>query len=94
MTGIDPGYTFFGRSLVPILIDETVEHRDAVFCEGGRLYGKEHCMEKEDNMHVDPESFYWPRVSQQPLEDGRNTKATMCRTRDFKYTRRLYENDE
>ncbi|MDI6828974.1 MAG: DUF4976 domain-containing protein, partial [Armatimonadota bacterium] len=38
--------------------------------------------------------LYWPRVGLQRSEGPEHTKATMCRTRDFKYVRRFYEQDE
>ncbi|MBW2091907.1 MAG: sulfatase-like hydrolase/transferase, partial [Deltaproteobacteria bacterium] len=37
LTGVDPGYTHFGKSLLKVISGEKDEHRDAVFCEGGRL---------------------------------------------------------
>lgn len=92
LTGIEPGYTHFGRSLVPLLKGGTDEHRDAVFCEGGRLHGERHCMELESGS--DPGGLYWPRISLQRQEGPEHTKALMCRTGDFKYVRRLYESDE
>jgi arylsulfatase A-like enzyme len=92
MTGIDPGYTHFGRSLVPLIEGGTDEHRDAVFCEGGRLRGERHCMELESG--ADPEGLYYPRVGLQHGEGPEHTKAVMCRTKDMKYVRRLYESDE
>ena len=93
MTGIDPGYSHFGLDLIPLLKGETEKHRDAVFCEGGRLYGEEHAMEKESN--VGSGGLYWPRVGLQITDEGPyHGKATMCRTKDLKYVRRLYEKDE
>jgi arylsulfatase A-like enzyme len=38
--------------------------------------------------------LYWPRLRLQRLEGSEHTKAVMCRTKDFKYVRRLYETDE
>ena len=38
LTGIEPDYTHFGKSLLPVLASERDQHRDAAFCEGGRLY--------------------------------------------------------
>ena len=35
MTGIDPGYDSFGRSLLPLIAGDTDVHREAVFCEEG-----------------------------------------------------------
>ena len=40
LAGIEPGYSHFGKTLLPILNGETDQHRDAVFCEGGRLSGR------------------------------------------------------
>ena len=93
LAGITPPHTHFGRSLLPVIAGETDEHRDAVFCEGGRLRGERHCMELESNPK--PDMLYWPRLSWQIQDDGpEHTKAAMCRTKDFKYVHRLYESDE
>jgi len=94
LAGIQPNHTHFGRSLVPLLEGETDEHRDAVFCEGGRIHGETHCMELESKSNQSPEGLYWPRLSLQRREGPEHTKAVMCRTKDFKYVRRLYEKDE
>jgi arylsulfatase A-like enzyme len=94
LTGIDPNYTYFGKSLLPLIAGKTDEHRDAVFTEGGRLHGETQCMELESNMHDDPKGLYHPRLYWQAKEGPEHTKATMCRTQDFKYVRRLYESDE
>jgi arylsulfatase A-like enzyme len=93
LAGITPPHTHFGRSLLPVIAGETDEHRDAVFCEGGRLRGERHCMELESNPK--PDMLYWPRLSWQIQDDGpEHTKAVMCRTKEFKYVHRLYESDE
>ena len=94
LTGIEPQHTHFGRSLLPVLAGETETHRDAVFCEGGRLHGETHCMELESTRDQDPVGLYWPRLSQQREEGPQHTKAVMCRSKDYKYVRRLYESDE
>ncbi len=94
LTGITPHHTHFGRSLLPALAGETDEHRDAVFCEGGRLHGETHCMELESTSSQNPQGLYWPRLSLQRGEGPEHGKAVMCRTMDFKYVRRLYESDE
>lgn len=94
MTGIAPKHTHFGRSLLPVLAGETDEHRDAVFCEGGRLHGEKHCMELESTSSQNPTGLYWPRVNLQQSEGPEHGKAVMCRTKDYKYVRRLYEEDE
>lgn len=94
MTGISPGHTHFGRSLLPLIAGETDEHRDAVFCEGGRLHGERQCMELESSSSQAPSGQYWPRVNLQTSEGPEHTRAAMCRTRHYKYVRRLYEKDE
>lgn len=94
LTGLQPGYTHFGRSLLPLAAGETDDHRDAVFCEGGRLHGEEHCMERQSTSSQDPHGLYYPRLLQQRSEGPQHTKAVMCRTQDYKYVRRLYEQDE
>ncbi|MBN2452080.1 MAG: sulfatase-like hydrolase/transferase [Lentisphaeria bacterium] len=97
MAGIEPGYWHFGRSLLPVLAGETDEHRDAIFCEGGRLEGEIAAMERAsvDRMADPSRSLYWPRIRLQITDEQPwHTKATMCRTRDHKYIRRLGERDE
>jgi len=91
---IRPEHTHFGRSLLPVIAGERAEGRDAVFCEGGRLHGETHCMELESTSSQNPAGPYWPRVNLQTSEGPEHGKAVMCRTRDFKYVRRLYEPDE
>jgi arylsulfatase A-like enzyme len=94
LAGITPRHTHFGRSLLPLLAGETETHRDAVYCEGGRLHGERHCMELESADSQVPTGLYWPRVNLQTNEGPEHTKAVMCRTHDYKYVRRLYEQDE
>jgi len=96
IAGLEPDYTHFGRSLLPLVEGSVTEgeHRDAVFCEGGRLHGERHCMELESESQQDPEGLYWPRVGLQSSEGPEHTKAVMCRTERYKYVRRLYEEDE
>jgi arylsulfatase A-like enzyme len=92
LCGIEPGYTQFGRSLLPVIAGSTDEHRDAVFCEGGRLEGESHCTEIFNPAETD--RHYWPRVSLQCESHVAHSKAVMCRSRRFKYVRRLYEKHE
>ena len=97
MAGIEPGYWHFGRSLRGVLAGETDEHRDAIFCEGGRLQGEKQAMELNSlDRYEDPSvSLYWPRIKHQVTDvEPWHTKATMCRTHDYKYIKRLYERDE
>jgi len=95
LTGIDPGYRRFGRSLLDVLAGATDEHRDAAFCEGGRLRGETEAAERESTSSLNPDGLYWPRVGLQQLDDPLyHTKAAMCRTRTHKYIRRHDESDE
>ena len=96
LTGLEPEHTHFGRSLLPVIAGETDEHRDAVFCEGGRLHGETQAKELESTERYDhPEdSLYWPRLVLQHGDGPEHGKAIMCRTNEFKYVRRLYESDE
>lgn len=97
LAGIEPGYDHFGRSLLYLIEGDTEEHRDAVFCEGGRLLGEGQAMEIEslEGLKRPEESPYWPRLSLQVSDDMPwHGKAAMCRDRTHKYVKRLYEKDE
>ena len=95
LTEIEPGYDSFGKSLLPVIAGWRDEHRDAAFCEGGRLYGERQAMELESVEHQTEGGIYWPRVGLQSRDDSPyHTKAAMCRTENFKYVRRQYESDE
>jgi arylsulfatase A-like enzyme len=94
LLGITPSFTHFGRSLLTVIAGERDEHRDAVFCEGGRLREEAHCKELESADGRYPDSLYWPRLSLQAGDGPEHTKAVMCRTRGHKYVMRLYEEDE
>ena len=93
LADIQPAHTHFGRSLLPVLAGETDLHRAAVFCEGGRIRGEVQAMEPM-NEQQGKNWLYWPRLEVQHHDDAAHTKAVMCRTQDFKYVRRLYEQDE
>lgn len=89
MTGVEPDYLQFGRSLCGT-ITTGGPHREAVFCEGGRLKGETQAMEPEHGT----QSAYWPRISTQHESDAAHTKACMVRMGDLKYIMRLYEPDQ
>lgn len=94
LTGIEPDYDHFGKSLRSALAGDTDEHRDAVFCEGGRRIGERQAMELESSSSGN-EGLYSPRIRLQTTDDGPyHTKAAMCRTQTHKYIKRLYEQDE
>jgi arylsulfatase A-like enzyme len=96
LLGLVPHHTHFGRSLLPLLAGETDAHRAAVFCEGGRRYGEDEAKELDSDMERDGMlSLYWPRLVLQQQDAGpEHTRATMLRTHQYKYVRRLYESDE
>lgn len=89
MAGISLDYTQFGKSLLEAVAGSPF-HKDAVFCEGGRIHGETHAMEQGHG----PDSPYWPRLDTQCQEGPEHTKAVMIRMGDWKYTMRLYEKDE
>ncbi|QUI22497.1 sulfatase-like hydrolase/transferase [Vallitalea pronyensis] len=94
-TGLTPTHTHFGKSLRKVLSGEEKEHRQEVFCEGGRLHEERHCYESFHNPGLGKEtSDYYPRSTMQASEGPEHTKATMIRTSDFKYVKRLDEKDE
>lgn len=89
MTGVKTEYVQFGKSLLPTLAGNET-HKDAVFCEGGRIHGETWAMERGHT----PISPYYPRLSEQCKEGPEHTKATMIRMGNLKYIKRLYEKDE
>ncbi len=91
---LTPQHTHFGRSLLPLIAGETDEHRDAVFCQGGRLHGEEHIRQWQVAQDAGVAHNYYPRRMLQYSEGPEHSKGTMVRTTDYKYVQRLYENDE
>jgi arylsulfatase A-like enzyme len=94
LAGIDLGYSQFGRSLVPLMAGQTTTHRDAVFCEGGRLQDEWHCSEHRSFELAGPDSLYMPRIQLQMKDGPEHTKAVMLRTNTHKYVYRIYEKHE
>jgi len=96
ITGIKPDYDHFGKSLMPLISGTVSEHRQAAFSEGGRLMGEEQAMEKQSSSSKKSEtSLYWPRLSHQVSDEKPwHGKGVMCRTKNFKYVSRSYEQDE
>lgn len=93
--GVESTHTHFGKSLKPILADRSVELRDYIFCEGGRMPGETHCDESHVNgPNGSPPSFvYWPRQTAQ-REDETHIKGTMIRDHRYKYISRYDDSDE
>lgn len=94
LTGFPLTHTQFGRSLLPVLADENAAHRIAVYAEGGRLDRETHCADVDMDKPLDTDNEYYPRLKQQVIGSPRHTKATMCRTLQYKYIKRLDERDE
>jgi arylsulfatase A-like enzyme len=94
LAGIELGYSQFGRSLVGLITGQAHEHRDAVFCEGGRLRHEGHCAEGRSLEIAGPDSLYMPRIRLQMKDGPEHGKAVMLRTRTHKYVYRLYETHE
>ncbi len=93
--GIESGHDHFGRSLRPVLADRRKTIRDYAFCEGGRLPGETHCDEyhQPNGRLAQPTEVYWPKKMAQ-LDDEAHAKATMVRSRRYKYIRRSQGQDE
>lgn len=89
LANIKLSYTQFGQSILHAVAGDEV-HKDAVFCEGGRIHGEKQAMETGHG----PDSPYWPRLSTQYSEGPEHTKAVMCKMGKYKYVMRLYELDE
>ncbi|HIG39756.1 MAG: sulfatase-like hydrolase/transferase [bacterium] len=96
LADIEPDYWHFGKSLVEQLTATDAIHRDAVFCEGGRLRNEVQASEAESFKLAGDRGLYSPRIKMQIAEGTSfaHSKATMCRTQRYKYIRRLYEQDE
>lgn len=89
MADIDLGYVQFGKSLMPAIAGDE-QHKDAVFCSGGRVHGEDFAKESGHTY----ESYMWPRLETQQSEGPEHTKAIMVRMGNHKYVKRLYELDE
>lgn len=90
--GVDPMHSHFGKNLTNVIEDRNQENRMYAFSEGGRLKGELHCNETGLEM-PNPYNPYYPRMMAQK-DDVAHTKATMIRSKEYKYIKRLYENDE
>lgn len=93
LAGIESDHNHFGRSLRPVLADRLTSHREFVTCEGGRT--REEIEQCSETGGVEParNNLFWPRMTAQ-LDNIAHTKATMIRTNNYKYIKRLYESDE
>ncbi len=82
------GYTHFGRSLRPMLVDPTRRHRSAVFAEGGFLRSEGALLEPNSGGH-----YRHKGAIQHELPELVG-KAAVVRTHDWTYVERLYEGAE
>ncbi|MFO7872000.1 MAG: sulfatase-like hydrolase/transferase [Kiritimatiellia bacterium] len=94
LTGLKLPHPHFGRSLLPVLAGGTDNHRDAVFCEGGRLEEETYVAYADMRKPPTPDGVYWPKVSLQQERLEFLGKAVMVRNRRYKLVKRLYEADE
>lgn len=94
LAGLELDWTHFGRSLVSLIQGTTDEHRDAVFCEGGRRPDEWHCSEYQSTSNDNNDGLYSPRLSLQTGSGPEHSLAVMLRTTRYKYVRRLNERDE
>lgn len=90
---VNLGHPHFGRSLLPMMADPDIPHRDAVFAEVGCHAGEMQARNSEVS-DIPPTSLYWPQV--QLGKDGSQPMAygAMCRTDRYKLIRRLEGVDE
>lgn len=97
LTGIDPGFDSFGRSMLPALADPSRTHRDVVFCEGGRRPDEIQVSEADSLSAFGDEpwrSLYWPKIDTQVNEPAAHGRAVMVRSMNAKYVRRSGDTDE
>lgn len=89
-----PSHEHYGKSLRPILADRSVELRQYAFCEGGRNPGETQCDEYHGEAGESrPTDVYWPKKMAQ-LDDEAHAKATMIRSKRYKYISRTLGGDE
>jgi arylsulfatase A-like enzyme len=84
-------HTTFSKSLVPLSMGLSNEHRKQVFTEGGALTYEPHTHEPNG---LEPGAQYWPRVGVQNDYLPLHGKVVAVRTKEWKFVKRLYERDE
>ena len=88
LAGIEPRYTSFGRSLVPVVTGRTDVHRDLAFSEGGFDPGEEPVLEER----IDGD--YERKVGLMHDDITLCGKAVAVRSADWTYVLRRHDNDE
>lgn len=94
LSGLRMPQVHFGRSLLPVVTGQTDEHRDAVFCEGGRLEAESHVAEGDTQARPDPDGIYYPRQNLQATTVTAMDKSVMMRTDRYKLIKRVEQPDE
>ena len=91
---VAPDHSQFGRKLQSNLADRSVKVRDYVCSEGGRNEDEIHCDEFHDDKNLPTVmGEYYPRQKLQ-TDSVIHGKAAMIRNEQYKYIRRIYEDDE
>jgi arylsulfatase A-like enzyme len=88
LAGVELEHQHFGRSLVPVLADPSVPHRERAFSEGGFRV-------EEAPLNERPE--HYPYLLKGQLQQDRPElvgRAVAVRTERWTYVYRLYEDDE
>lgn len=85
---VEPSWTHFGRSLVPVLADDGVVVRDAAFSEGGFAVREQPLFERGAHGHYEQKQAL---QSDDPESVGR---VMSVRTAEWCYVERLYEGPE
>jgi arylsulfatase A-like enzyme len=88
IAAIEAQHTHFGRSLVPLLKDGSLPHRDEVFAEGGFLVEEARLLEKGRFFP------YHNKIGLQQDFPESVGKAMCVRTKEWTYVYRLYEKAE
>ncbi|MEM7272037.1 MAG: sulfatase-like hydrolase/transferase [Actinomycetota bacterium] len=87
LAGVSPGHTHFGRSLLPMLADPAVGHRELAFTEGGFLRSEADLLETA--------GFPYDRkAGAQRSHPETVGKAVAVRSAEWTYVWRLYEPPE
>jgi arylsulfatase A-like enzyme len=90
LAGIDLQHTQFGRSLLPLVLGHTNEHRNAVFADGGQLPWEKHTLETL----WPKDTIYYEKTRIQNDDPTTVAKGTMVRTAEWKYVARLEGREE
>jgi arylsulfatase A-like enzyme len=84
---IEPKHTHFGRSLVPVLKEPSLPHRDRAFSEGGFIRQETHLFER-------PTGEYQLKGDLQRNQPDLVGRAICLRNERYTYVHRLYDTDE